>query len=75
MSGKPRPEMNEHELERRPAPGSSIARAEDFAVARRSFDRAKAEHVARHRARRPGGLTIAEARRRMDKAMGGRVQP
>ena len=47
MSVKPRPEMNEHECERRPAPGSSIARAEDFAVARRSFERAKAEHVAR----------------------------
>ena len=75
MPDKPRPEMNDHELERRPAPGSPIARAEDFAVARRAFERAKAEHVARQCARRPGGLTLAEARRRMHKAMGGRVQP
>lgn len=74
MSVKSRPETNEPEVERRPAPGSSIARAEDFAVARRSFERAKAEHVARQHAQR-GGLTIAEARRRLHKAMGGRAQP
>jgi hypothetical protein len=59
---------NEHdhgEWERRPAPGAS-ARAGDFAAARRSFERHKAEHEARQRGRpRRGGLTIREARKRM----------
>ena len=75
MADKPTAARNEHEVERRPAPGSAIARAEDFVVARRSFERHQREHEARQRVRRPGGLTIAEARRRMQKAMGGRVQP
>ena len=59
---------DEHEepWERRPAPGSAIARDEHYAVARKSFLKAKAEHEARQRARpRRGGLSIAEACRRM----------
>ena len=67
----PMPEP-EHEWERRPAPGSSIARPEDFATARRSFERYKREHEARQRARRRGGLTITEARQRMQKSIGSR---
>ena len=66
------PERNEHEWERRPAPGSSIARPEDFATARRSFERHKREHDARQRGRRRGRLTIAEARQQMQKSMGSR---
>ena len=65
-------ETNEHEWERRPAPGSSIARSDNFAPARRSFERHKREHEARQRARRRGGLTLAEARQRMQKSMGSR---
>jgi hypothetical protein len=54
----------EIEWERRPAPGSS-ARAEDFAAARKSFEKSRREHEARSRPRRRGGLTVAEAKRRM----------
>jgi hypothetical protein len=59
--------MKQHEeiaWERRPAPGAS-ARAEDYAAARRSFERHKAEHEARPHGRR--GLTIREARKRMQR--------
>ena len=58
----------ESEWERRPSPSSGTARAEDFAVARKSFLKAKAEHEARQRTRtRRGGLTISEARKRMQR--------
>jgi hypothetical protein len=59
---------DEHEepWERRPAPGSGTARDEHYAAARKSFLKAKAAHEARQRTRpRRGGLSIAEARRRM----------
>jgi hypothetical protein len=54
--------MKDHDeggWERRPAPGSS-PRSDDYAAARRSFEKSKREHE-RQRPR----LTIAAAKRRM----------
>jgi HK97 family phage prohead protease len=64
-----KPMSVEHdEWERRPAPGSAIARPEHFAAARRSFLKFKALHEARQR----GGLTIDAAREKSKKSMGAR---
>jgi len=62
------PQQNEHEWERRPAPGSAPARTEDFAPALRSFERHKREHEARQRRR--GRLTLSEAQIRGRASMG-----
>lgn len=67
--GGTKPMSVEHEeWERRPAPGSTTARASDFAAARRSFEKAKREHEGRQR--RPRGLTIAAAEAKMARSMG-----
>jgi hypothetical protein len=56
---------DENPVERRPAFG--YGRPSDTAVAMRSLAKHRAEVEARQRARRGGGLTIAEARERMKK--------
>jgi HK97 family phage prohead protease len=66
----PMPQPNEHEWERRPAPGSALARTEDFAPALRSLERHKREHEARQRRR--GRLTVSEAQIRGRASMGSR---